>query len=137
MALIVLQTARTIRGKSFAMTQPRANITTRQQDGVTVVQLQDRKILEEMVINNIGESLAHLMENQTRPQLLLDFTNVEHLSSAALGMLITLHKQLADKRGQLVLANIHPQIFEVFKITRLNKLFNIQNTTEDALKAFG
>src|SRR5688572_23116567 len=119
------------------MTAPRANITTRQQDGVTVVQLQDRKILEEMVINNIGESLAHLTENQTRPQLLLDFSNVEHLSSAALGMLITLHKQLADKRGQLVLANIHPQIFEVFKITRLNKLFNIQNTTEDALKAFG
>jgi anti-sigma B factor antagonist len=119
------------------MTEPRANITTRKQDGITIVQLQDRKILEEMVINSIGEKLAHLLDDQSQPQLLLDFSNVEHLSSAALGMLITLHKQIAEKRGQLVLANIHPQIFEVFKITRLNKLFNIQSTTEDALKAFG
>ena len=118
------------------MTEPRANLTARQQDGITIVELQDRKILEEMAINSIGEKLAHLAENQVRPQLLLDFSNVEHLSSAALGMLITLHKQLAEKRGQLVLVNIHPQIFEVFKITRLNKLFNIQSTTEDGLNAF-
>jgi anti-anti-sigma regulatory factor len=35
-----------------------------------------------------------------------------------------------------VLANIHPQIFEVFKITRLNKLFNIRGTTDEALREF-
>ena len=51
-------------------------------------------------------------------------------------MLITLNKQLAASKGQMVLANIHPQIYEVFKITRLNKLFNIQSTTADALKQF-
>jgi anti-sigma B factor antagonist len=118
------------------MIETKANLTIRQQDGVTVVELQDRKILEEMAISRIGEKLGQLVEEQTRAKLLLDFRNVEHLSSAALGMLITLHKQLAEKQGQLALANIHPQIYEVFKITRLNKLFNIQSTTEDALKAF-
>jgi len=118
------------------MTDTKTNLNVRQQDGATVVELQDRKILEEMAISRIGEKLGQLMETQIHPKLLLDFRNVEHLSSAALGMLITLHKQLLEKQGQLVLANIHPQIYEVFKITRLNKLFNIQSTTEDGLKAF-
>ena len=116
------------------MTDPQANLTIRQQDGVHVVEFQDRKILEELSINQIGEQLSGLAESEPKPRLLLDFKNVEHLSSAALGMLITLNKQLIERQGRLVLANIHPQIYEVFKITRLNKLFNIQNTTQDALE---
>lgn len=118
------------------MPESQPNLKIRKQSDVCVVEFEDRKILEEHVINLIGERLGEMVEDQTEPRLLLDFRNVEHLSSAALGMLITLNKQLAERQGQLVLANIHPQIYEVFKITRLNKLFNIQSTTEDAIKAF-
>lgn len=117
------------------MTEPEANLSVRRQDGVCVVEFQDRKILEELSINHIGEQLGELAESESNPRLLLDFKNVEHLSSAALGMLITLNKQLIERQGKLVLANIHPQIYEVFKITRLNKLFNIQSTTQDAIEA--
>lgn len=118
------------------MTEAQANLNVRKQGNVNVVQFEDRKILEELTINAIGERLSELTESEPNPRILLDFRKVEHLSSAALGMLITLNKQLAERQGQLVLANIHPQIFEVFKITRLNKLFNIQDTTDNALKQF-
>ena len=118
------------------MPELQAKISVRKQGGVTIVQLEDRKILEELVINQILERLSKLADAESEPKLLVDFKNVEHLSSAALGMLITLNKQLADQQGQLVLASIHPQIYEVFKITRLNKLFNIQKTTQDAINAF-
>lgn len=37
--------------------------------------------------------------------------------------------------GQLRLANIDPQIYEVFVITRLNKLFQIHETADDAVKS--
>jgi anti-sigma B factor antagonist len=117
------------------MSEPQANLTVRRQSGACIVEFQDRKILEELTINQIGEQLTGIIEGESNPRLLLDFRNVEHLSSAALGMLITLNKQLIEKQGRLVLANIHPQIYEVFKITRLNKLFNIENTTEEALDA--
>ncbi len=117
------------------MTEPQANLSVRQQGAVCIVEFQDRKILEELAINQIGEQLSEIVESAAAPRLLLDFKNVEHLSSAALGMLITLSKQLTERQGKLALANIHPQIFEVFKITRLNKLFNIQDTTEDAIDA--
>ena len=118
------------------MPENQPNLKFRKQADVCIVEFEDRKILEEHVINQIGERLGELTQDESEPRLLLDFRNVEHLSSAALGMLITLNKQLAERQGRLVLANIHPQIYEVFKITRLNKLFNIQSNTEDALKAF-
>jgi anti-sigma B factor antagonist len=119
------------------MPELQANLNVRRQGNVCVVELQDRKILEEVVINQIGERLSEVVESESEPRILLDFRAVEHLSSAALGMLITLHRQVVDRQGKLALANIHPQIFEVFKITRLNKLFNIQPTTDDAINSLG
>jgi len=113
--------------------QPKLDI--RLEKGVRVVEFADRKILEELAISQIGEQLSQFAESDPDPKLLLDFKNVQHLSSAALGMLITLNKQLIERQGRLVLANIHPQIYEVFRITRLNKLFNIQSTTEAAIAA--
>jgi anti-sigma B factor antagonist len=118
------------------MTEAQANLNVRKQDDIRIVQFEDRKILEELTINTIGERLSELADADSTPKILLDFRKVEHLSSAALGMLITLNKQIAERKGRLVLANIHPQIFEVFKITRLNKLFNIQNTMDDAMQQF-
>lgn len=118
------------------MMEAQANLTIRREEGVSVVGFEDRKILEEMTINAIGEKLGEVADADPNPKILLDFQKVEHLSSAALGMLITLNKLLAERDGQLVLANIHSQIYEVFKITRLNKLFNIQDTTADAFKQF-
>lgn len=113
--------------------QPKLNILERGK--VRVVEFEDRKILEDFIINQIGAQLADLVDENPEPRIVLDFKNVEHLSSAALGVLITLDKQVAERQGKLALANIQPQIYEVFRITRLNKLFNIQNTTAAAVES--
>jgi anti-sigma B factor antagonist len=103
---------------------------------VTVVNFTDRKILDEQNIQIIGEQLFSLVDELGRRKILLNFGNVEYLSSAALGKLITLNKKLAAVNGRLVLCNIDPQIYEVFEITKLNKLFNIQKEEQAALQAF-
>ena len=71
-----------------------------------------------------------------RTKILLNFMNVEFLSSAALGKLITLDKKLKAAKGQLKLSSIRPEIYEVFAITRLNKLFDIHDDEADALATF-
>jgi anti-sigma B factor antagonist len=53
-----------------------------------------------------------------------------------LGTLITINNKIRGKDGQLRLANIDQQIYEVFVITKLNKLFQIYDTTEQALASF-
>src|SRR6202035_5986825 len=93
---------------------------------ITVVNFIDRKILDEQNIQKIGEDLFSLVDELGRRKILLNFGNVEYLSSAALGKFITLNKKVNAAGGRLILCNIDPQIYEVFEITKLNKLFNIQ-----------
>ncbi len=103
---------------------------------VTVVNFTDRKILDEQNIQAIGEQLFSLVDESGRKKILLNFGNVEYLSSAALAKLITLNKKLQQVSGRLILCNIDPSIYEVFEITKLNKLFNIQPEEQTALQAF-
>lgn len=118
------------------MAEERSRLTIAERNGVSVVHFEDRKILEEIFIAEIGEELTRLVDAKPTVKLLLSFKNVDHLSSAALGMLITLNKQVGEKNGRLRLSDISPQIYEVFKITRLNKLFDIHESAEDALQSF-
>ena len=105
-------------------------------ENVTVVRFADRKILDELIIQELGQELFSLVEDENRGNLLLNFTNVEFLSSAALGKLISLHKKIERASGTLKLSNIRPEIFEVFRITRLNEKFNIKDDQEAALAEF-
>ena len=103
---------------------------------VTIVSFMDKKILDEANIQEIGDELARLVTKDHRIKLLLNFENVEYLSSAALGKLISLHKRVREHSGQLKLCSIRPEIYEVFKITKLNLLFEIYDDEELALKTF-
>jgi anti-sigma B factor antagonist len=103
---------------------------------VTVINFVDKKILDEQNIQVIGEQLFSLVDQDGRRKLLLNFGNVEYLSSAALGKLITLNKKLQGVGGRLILCNIDPQIYEVFEITKLDKFFNIQKEEQAALQSF-
>ena len=113
-----------------------SHITVTDVDGVNLVEFTDRKILDELSISELGDQLRAVAESAPSVRLLLNFENVEHLSSAALGMLITLDRLVKEKSGKLKLCNINPQIYEVFKITRLNKLFTIHEDAEEALAGF-
>ena len=103
---------------------------------VTVVHFRDQKIIEDMGIQELGQELFHLIDAENRKKLVLNFSSVKFLSSAALGKLITLDKKMKAQDGVLKLCSIRPEIYEVFAITRLNRLFDIKDDEADALAAF-
>jgi anti-sigma B factor antagonist len=103
---------------------------------VTVVSFTEKKILDEQNIQAIGEQLYTLVEDAGKRRLLLNFSKVEYLSSAALGKLITLNKKVQAAKGRLALCNIDPQIYEVFEITGLKRVFNIFDDEQEALQSF-
>ncbi len=100
---------------------------------VTVAKFTDKKILDEGNIQIIGNQLFALIE-EGRQKIVLDFSNVEYLSSAALGKLITMDKKVKAAKGKLRLCAIRPDIYEVFAITKLNKLFDMKDNLEAALQ---
>jgi anti-sigma B factor antagonist len=103
---------------------------------VTVIRFNDHKIIEDINIQELGQELLHLVEGENRKKLLLNFSSVDFLSSAALGKLITLEKRVRAASGVLKFSNIRPEIYEVFTITKLNRLFDIKDDEADALAAF-
>jgi len=105
-------------------------------DDVTVVRFVDRKILDTANIQELGNELFELVESDNRQRLLLDFSGVEFLSSAALNKLILLERSVKKHGGQLKLCCLRPEIQEVFEITRLNQMFEVFDGQSDALAAF-
>jgi anti-anti-sigma factor len=103
---------------------------------VTVVRFRDQKIIEDINIQELGQELFRLIDLESRQKLLLNFSSVDFLSSAALGKLITLDKKVKTHGGVLKLSNIRPEIYEVFAITKLNRLFEIKDDEADALATF-
>ncbi len=106
-------------------------------NGVMRVEFIDRDILDEAAIRQINTELVRRVEAAASPFMVISFRGVEHLSSAALGTLITVNSLAKRRGGQLRLAEIKPSILEVFTITKLNKLFQIFDTAEKALQGFG
>ena len=118
------------------MTSAASRLRVAEESGVTRIEFVDRNILDEANIQQIGEEINRIIDAEPQPKILISFDNVDHLSSAALGTLITINNKIRSKDGQLRLANIDKQIYEVFVITRLNKLFQIHETIDQALTSF-
>jgi anti-sigma B factor antagonist len=114
------------------MTQIKPRISVRYAKNATIVTLTDEKILEENDIRALQESIMSVIEQAERMNLILDFQNVRFLSSAVLGFLIRISKKVYERDGQLRLCSINPKIHEIFKITRLTKVFDIYEDIESA-----
>ena len=68
---------------------------------ITVASFVDKKILDESNIQIIGDQLFALLDEDHRKKIVLDFSAVEYLSSAAMGKLITLDKKVKAASGKL------------------------------------
>ena len=115
------------------MAQEQRHLTVQERGGVTVVEFAERKILEELTIREIEAELVDLVKTEDGIKLVLNFTNVGHFSSAALGTLNKLFELVRGQGGRMILTGISPRIMEVFEITNLHKRFDIRNTVADAL----
>jgi anti-anti-sigma factor len=89
--------------------------------GATVVRFRDEDLTGPGALV-LAEQLLRLAD---RPRLRLDFSRVGHLSAAALGALLRLHRRVQAAGGLLTVENLGPLPYEVFAATRLTRVFRI------------
>ena len=109
------------------------NLQVEYHGSVIVTTLTDEKILEDSQIQGLEGSFLPLIEQNDAIQLIIDFSKVKFLTSSVLGLLIRISKKVYEKSGKLRLCAIDPKIMEVFRITRLDKIFEIFTDQDDAL----
>ncbi len=79
------------------------------------------KVLQLGDLSPLGDELL----TDRRATIVLDFSEVQYLSSTALGKLIDLQKRLSKGLTRIRLENLHPDLREVFRITRIDQFFDV------------
>jgi anti-sigma B factor antagonist len=101
----------------------------------TVVEFRTPSLMDPVVLENISAALTRLVDVEDHRQIVLDFERVQYLSSAALGILMSLRKKLAAlPHSSLVLCGVGPKLMELIKITQLHKLLQIKPSQKEAVK---
>jgi anti-sigma B factor antagonist len=103
--------------------------------GVKLVRLRTQAVRAEEEVEALGRRLMALTE-EPGVRIVLSFLGVQYLTSLVLGWLIQVHKRLAESGGELRLADIDPQLYEIFTMTRLDRLFRVFEREDDAVSSF-
>jgi anti-anti-sigma factor len=93
------------------------------------VLLKDEEIKKPGDVRLFKDELFLLIEEAKRrgcKDILINFVQVVFLPSPALGKIISFYKETKRASIKLILRGIRPGLYEVFEITRLSELFNIQ-----------
>jgi len=89
-----------------------------------------------IALDGVNEAKAFLrphLENHQVRTLVLNFEKVNFIDSSGIGLIVSIFKTMQQKEGKLALTNLSPKNLEIFSITRLNKIFDIYPTEQEAL----
>ncbi|MFH0839926.1 MAG: STAS domain-containing protein [Candidatus Omnitrophota bacterium] len=69
-------------------------------------------------------------------KVLIDLQKVEYIDSSGLATLVEILKNIKNYGGRLKLSNLSNKVRSLFEITKLEKLFDISDSQDEALKSF-
>jgi len=72
--------------------------------------------------------------DEGKSSLVVNFKEVEYIDSSGLATLVELYQKLKGKNGTLRLSNLSGKVKSIFEITKLDKIFDIYDREEEALK---
>ncbi|MCC6422933.1 MAG: STAS domain-containing protein [Phycisphaerales bacterium] len=99
----------------------------------TVVEFRIASLMDPSQLQQIGDELYPLVDQQDKRLIVLDFEPVQYLSSQAIGIVLTLHKKLNAIGGKLILCGVGARLMELLRITRLDRLLTIKPTQKEVI----
>jgi anti-anti-sigma factor len=104
---------------------------------VLVVRFLDSDVCDSKRIEQVGKELQEAIPQAMNKKLLLNFRGVSFMSSAMITKLVWLNMGCKAQGVDLKFCEVSPNVMEVFKVTKLNKLFDIQDGEVRAIASFG
>ena len=72
--------------------------------------------------------------NEGIKKIIIDLSGMKYMNSTGLSILINIFTEARNKGGEVILTNIPEKISQLLIITKLNSIFNIEETVEAAKK---
>lgn len=111
-------------------------ILSHTKDEILTIYFTDARVLDEALLEQLSRDVLAELEKTTEERVILDFQKVQFMSSSMLGKLVLINKKCKEFKVKLKLSGIIPDILQVFKITKLDKVFDIEPNEAAARKAF-
>ena len=106
-------------------------------EDVVRVEFLEAHVVGHTCVSQLQERLAQVIKRVPEAKVVLDLKQVQYISSAALGELLSAHKQLRARQGCMSMANVGPELLEILATTRLDAVFGIHADVPDAIRSFG
>lgn len=92
--------------------------------------------INEAGLNQSDEFKSFLYEcsADSEPKLVIDMEKVNYMDSSFIGALVAGLKNVLSKNGEMALVKIQKDVLALFELTRLDKVFKIYNSVEDAIE---
>ncbi len=92
----------------------------------------------QLIVGNrheLKQKILDALESGDR-RFLIDFSDTGYIDSSGLGVLVSLSKKIREVNGELRLAGLNEDLLTLFELTKLDALFAISESPDDALAAF-
>jgi anti-anti-sigma factor len=102
-----------------------------EREGVTIIRLKGR----------LDATSTPVLEGKIKPflekskMILIDFAEVDYLSSAGMRLLLSATKKIKAKNGKLVFCAIDEDVMEIMKMAGFDRILTIYATEKEALAA--
>jgi anti-sigma B factor antagonist len=106
---------------------------SRDGSGVTVVTVEGQ-----LVVGNrqeLKDLVADALDKGER-RILIDFSQTGYIDSSGLGALVSISKRVREAGGELRLSGLNEDLRSLFELTKLDTLFAIAETPQQALASF-
>jgi anti-sigma B factor antagonist len=109
-------------------------VTTRQVDGVTILDLSGRITLGEGSVT-LRDSVRDLL-SKGQKRILLNLADVNYIDSSGIGELVSAYTTVRNQGGELKLLNLTRKVHDLLQITKLYTVFDIKDDEASAIASY-
>lgn len=109
------------------------NILESRQKEIVILSVQGR--LDAEASPRFDEKLFQMLQRGEK-NFLIDFSDLEYISSAALRLLLLLAKNTTTSGGKVAIASLHGSVREIFEISGFLKIFSVYASRDEAVASF-
>lgn len=102
-------------------------------DGVLIIQVYENRLTAKIATE--FKEYLHQAINEGKHHLVINLTEVTFIDSSGLGALVSGLKTLGN-RGDMILCGMNDSVHQLFKLTRMDKVFKSFETQSEAVRGF-
>lgn len=115
---------------------PAPRVSIQDSNNVKIVRFRDQQLFDERAVREATEQISSALPNDGTPiRIVVDFTDVNLVSSTLLSKLILLQRRVDGSQGQMRICELSPIVQQVFRTSNLDRLFKIDRDQRTALES--